>query len=66
MTTSTDEVTGGLLTYKDVAELLSVSESGVRQMVSRRQIPHLRLGRRVRFDPNELNAWVASQRVPAS
>lgn len=53
-----------LLTVAEVAELLGMTEGAVRNLVYRRQIPHLRVGgRRVRFDAAEIADWLAAQRV---
>ena len=39
------------------AELLGVPDSWVLAQARRNRIPHVRLGRYVRFDPDELEAW---------
>lgn len=54
-----------LLTYKDAADLLGLRPGTLYAMVSRHQIPHVRLGKRlVRFDAAELNQWLNERRVP--
>ncbi len=57
-------MTERLLTAGEVAELLSVPESWVRQE-SRREdrIPHVRLGRYVRFEREAVLAWLEGQRA---
>ena len=53
-----------LLTYKAASRLLGLRIGTLYSMVSRREIPHVRLGRRiVRFDPNELTEWINARRV---
>ena len=53
-----------LMTYEEAAGLLGLHLGTLYSMVSRRQIPHLRLGARlVRFDPVELEAWLSERRV---
>lgn len=55
-----------VLTAADVAELLSVPESWVREQTRRPDgvaIPHLRLGRYVRFDREAVVEWLAEQRA---
>lgn len=37
--------------------------NAIRQMVHRRQIAHIKLGARLRFDQKELDAWMAQHRV---
>ena len=51
-----------LLKAADVAELLATSENAVRLLVFRRQIPYLKLNRRVLFDESEIVRWLDSQR----
>jgi excisionase family DNA binding protein len=53
-----------------VAEYLSLGagKSGaavVRQMVHRREIPHSRIGHRLRFDVIEIDKWIAANKVAA-
>ncbi len=55
-----------LLEAKDVAELLNVPESWVREQTRRpdaEAIPHIRLGRYVRFDREAVLAWLETQRA---
>jgi excisionase family DNA binding protein len=53
-----------LLTVDELAEFLSTTPQSIRHMIHRRQIPFIRLGeRRVRFDPDQIAAWVDEQRV---
>lgn len=59
-----DEV---LLTYAETAELLGVKRVTLYSMVSRHELPHVRLGPRlVRFRRSELAAWIAKCAVPAA
>jgi excisionase family DNA binding protein len=50
-------VTGPLLTAEQAAELLNVSKWWVRQEARANRIPHVRLGRNVRFDAEALEDW---------
>ena len=52
-----------LMTYKDTARTLGIAETTLRRWVSERRIPHLKLGRAVRFDPQELDRWIRSRAV---
>jgi len=46
------------LTSREMASYLHISESALRTLVRRGQIPHLRLGpRTIRFDPQALDSW---------
>jgi excisionase family DNA binding protein len=54
-----------LLTAEQVAELRHVPESWVYEAARERRIPHLRLGRYVRFERNEVDDWLATLRADA-
>lgn len=59
-----NEVRVPLLAYKDAANILGLPLGTLYALVSRRQIPHVRLGKRlVRFDQGQLAAWVSSRCV---
>lgn len=49
---------GPLLSLEDAARHLGVSPSWVRQRVRERDIPYVRLGRLLRFRPEDLEAWL--------
>lgn len=55
-------MTDRLLTAPEVAELLSVPETWVREHTRTGTIPHLELGRYKRYDRGEVLAWVESLR----
>jgi excisionase family DNA binding protein len=58
-------VTGGLLDAKDAGALLNVPHTWVLAEARADRIPHVRLGRYVRFDHDQLLAWaLARQRGP--
>ena len=53
-----------LITYSQAARYLGLKMGTLYAMVSRRQVPHVRLGPRlVRFDPQELQEWVEARRI---
>lgn len=52
---------GRLLTAKEVAELLAVPESWVREATREGRIPYLALGRYRRYQAAEIEAWLADQ-----
>jgi excisionase family DNA binding protein len=54
-----DTTPGRLLTAKQVAELLAVPESWVREATREGRIPHLTLGRYRRYHQAEIEAWLA-------
>lgn len=52
-----------LLTPGDAARLLSVKTSWIYEAVRDRRLPHLKIGRHLRFLRSDLEAWVTGQRV---
>ncbi len=38
---------------------------GVRHLIRTRRIPIVKLGRRIYFDPAEIDAWIEGNKVPA-
>jgi len=59
------EVSDRLLTAVDVAELLSVPVSWVREHTRSGRIPHVQLGRYVRYRQETVVSWVAQQEAGA-
>lgn len=55
-----------LLTAKEVADLLAVPESWVREATREGRLPYLALGRYRRYERAEIEAWLAEQRGDAS
>lgn len=56
---------GPLMTAAEVGDLLSVPESWCYAEARADRIPHVRLGRYVRFNRAEIEAWIAErQRGP--
>jgi excisionase family DNA binding protein len=51
-----------LLTAKEVAELLAVPESWVREATRAGRLPHLALGRYRRYERQAIEVWLAEQR----
>lgn len=51
-----------LLTVNELADLLSVQQLTIRRMVKRGQLTAIRIGRAVRFDPADVDAFLASVR----
>lgn len=53
-----------LLTIREVAELLAVTERHIRRLVHERRIPYVKWGHLIRFDPDEIAAWLDRARRP--
>jgi excisionase family DNA binding protein len=54
-----------LVDIKVLAEHLGVAPRHVRRLVDEGRIPIVRWGRLIRFDPEEVTAWLEGARVPA-
>lgn len=61
-----------LLTVREAAALLRISRNSMYELVSRRELPSIRLGRSIRIPRHALEAWLlnasfveAGQRDPA-
>jgi excisionase family DNA binding protein len=52
-----------LLTAQEVADLLAVPESWVREATREGRLPHLALGRYRRYERAAIEAWLAEQRA---
>ena len=52
-----------ILTIPEVAEYLQLSKAKVYWLVSRKEIPHIRIGRNVRIKETELAEWLKQQSV---
>lgn len=50
-----------LLTIQDVCDIVQVSPNTVRSWLKADKIPSLRAGQLVRFDADEINAWLRSR-----
>lgn len=48
---------------RQAAEFLHISEHSVSGKVSRRELPFIKLGRRVLFDPADLKAFIEACKV---
>ncbi len=51
---------GKLLTVKELSDILKVKEKTLYQWVNFGQIPHVRLNKCVRFDLDDITAWIDS------
>jgi excisionase family DNA binding protein len=51
------------LTYTELSEAIGISVSHLMKLVMRKKIPHTKIGRAVRFIPEEIAAWLKSQQV---
>ena len=61
MNRSFHRVEDPILTIPEVARYLKVSKSKVYDLVSKKEIPHLKIGRNVRIRQADLQVWVEKQ-----
>lgn len=54
-----------LLNSSEVARLLGIAEITVRKWTASGYLPHLKLGRRTLFDPQQMREWRDRRRVNA-
>jgi excisionase family DNA binding protein len=52
-----------LLTAAETAEALALSRRTLWTLTDRKEIPCVRIGRAVRYDPADLRAWIASRKA---
>lgn len=52
-----------LLTRDNIAENLGLSVRTIDAMVKQRKIPVVRIGRKVRFNPNEIEKWINKREI---
>ena len=50
--------------YHGASLITGLAERTLRNMVSKKQIPHFKLGRAVRFSTARLNTWMEERAVP--
>ena len=54
------------ITAAEVAPYIRSTVGTVRVMTSKRQIPHIKRGRRVLYELSAIDAWLDKQRVPVA
>ena len=52
-----------LLNNAEAAELLNISPFSLRGKVSRKEVPHIKIGRRTLFSPKSLQEYVEARKV---
>jgi excisionase family DNA binding protein len=56
-------MTDNLLDIPALAERLGVGERHIRRLVFEKRIPYIKWGHLIRFDPDDLQQWLAAARV---
>lgn len=65
MTRQTGSASAPLLDVGQAAERLGVTPRFIRRLVFERRVAYIKVGKYVRFDASDLEAWLASHRVEA-
>lgn len=55
----------GLWRVKETAAYLNMTAHGLYKMVERRQVPFVRIGRLIFFDPKSLDTWIQENTIKA-
>jgi excisionase family DNA binding protein len=58
-----DARSAGLLGVRELADVLGTNERFVRRLVAERRLPFHKVGKYVRFDPRDIEAWLSEHRV---
>jgi len=51
------------LNVKELSRLTRLKQSTIYQWVNQRKIPYIKLGRKILFDPDEINKWIDKNAV---
>jgi excisionase family DNA binding protein len=57
---------GEIIRPDELAKCLKVSNAAVYQWVARGTIPYLRIGKIIRFNPEDIGEWLKAKRVAAT
>jgi len=49
-----------LYSSKEIADYLGISKDTLYRMIKRKQIPFYKVGKLIKFDRSEINAWVSN------
>jgi excisionase family DNA binding protein len=52
-----------ILTIPEVARYLKISKSKIYRLLSKKEIPHIKIGRNVRIRQTDLQTWVEKQTI---
>lgn len=60
---NTDKPNRKLVKIQDIAEMYNLTESWIRSKIFQREIPFIKLGHLIRFDPVEVDKWLENKRA---
>lgn len=53
------------LNAEQLSELLGIRKDSLYRFVSQRRIPHVKIGRATRFDPEAIDKWIQENSIAA-
>lgn len=62
---TTNTAVASLLNAEQTAKRLAISERTLWSLTNAKEIPHLRIGRAVRYDPRDLDVWIERRKREA-
>jgi excisionase family DNA binding protein len=66
MTNTKIDIIPELVSIDQLAQRLSITVRHVRRLVAERRVPYYKVGRLVRFDPDEITEWLRRERRPVA
>ncbi len=67
MKSPSGKIVNPLWTIEQLAEFLKVNNSIIRYWIRMKTLPHIKLGRQTRFDPEDIIKWLSTHKsVPYS
>jgi len=57
-----DRIIDSLWTIKELCKFLKVNESVVRYWMRTRALPHIKLGKHMRYDPDDIMKWLTTHK----
>ena len=64
---STNTIEGGILTIKEIAEYLKVTERTIYRLAAAKQMPAFKIGGSWRFSRQDIDGWIKQQsQTPSS
>ncbi len=55
-----------LMSIDQLAQRLAITVRHVRRLVAERRVPYYKVGRLIRFDPDEIGEWLRDRRRPVA
>lgn len=62
---STNTIEGGILTIKEIAEYLKVTERTIYRLAAAKQMPAFKIGGSWRFSRQDIDGWIKRQTAEA-